>query len=115
MRSTNIARFVALTVCALSISVPGTVYAQAAEKPAQSNASRAFDEKLSELVAKIDSTTGASKIDAISAVVKELVKERALLREDAPAMRMENCPMMKGPSPKTAESGHDSHHPEAGK
>jgi hypothetical protein len=59
------------------------------------------DAKLNELVAKMNAATGKKKVDAIAAVVNEMVAQRKARGEKMAAMHtkwkkaMEECPMMK--------------------
>jgi hypothetical protein len=88
----------------------------------------AADQKLSELVVTMNTATGDKKLEAIAAVVTELVAQRKQMQEQ---MRMQGSMMeqmmsrmaamhgsggmMKGaPAPKkdTTETDHDAHHPE---
>jgi hypothetical protein len=47
-----------------------------AERQQMMNAMHAMDQKLKDLVGKMDAASGSAKTDAIAAVVKELVAER---------------------------------------
>jgi hypothetical protein len=62
------------------------------------------DAKLNELVAKMNAASGETKVDAIAAVVSEMVAQRQVRHEKMAEMQgkmeaaMANCPMMrKGP------------------
>ena len=48
---------------------------------------RALDQRLNDLVAKMDAAKGTAKVDAIATVVKELVAQRAQLRDEMMAMQ----------------------------
>jgi hypothetical protein len=67
---------------------------------------KAMDQRLDELVAKMTAAEGADKIDAVAAVVKELVAQRTILRERAMGMQgrmMEQMKsMMQGAEPSAA-------------
>ena len=87
------------------------------------------DQTLNELIARIETARGDDdKIDAVTAVLKEMVRQRTQMREQIVAkaqqmtahMRehmsggmqgMMNCPMMKELA-KPAEAEHSPHHPE---
>lgn len=91
---------------------------------------QAMDEKLAELLDAVQSASGDAKVEAIEAVVEELVAQRramgSMMMEHHKAMMahmmrhmdvggMEMCPMMKGmmskgESPET-EAEHSEHHP----
>jgi hypothetical protein len=55
----------------------GQASALMAERQQMMKTMHAMDQKLKDLVAQMDAATGAKKADAIAAVVKELVAERA--------------------------------------
>ena len=105
-----------LAICAAAIGTGGLVYGQATSTNPPSNAQRgrpmgsmmvdesqaaammaqrqqmmarmrALDQKLNELVAKMDAAKGTVKVDAIASVVKELVAQRAQMRDDMTAMQ----------------------------
>jgi hypothetical protein len=64
------------------------------------------DAKLNDLVAKMNAAGGEKKVDAIAAVVSEMVAQRQARHEKMAAMQgkmeaaMADCPMMrKGPGP----------------
>ena len=50
---------------------------------------RAMDQKLTDLVKKMDAARGTDKVDALAAVVKEMVSERAQMRDRMMAMQDE--------------------------
>ncbi len=59
------------------------------------------DAKLNDLVAKMNAASGEKKVDALAAVVSEMVAQRQARHEKMATMQskmagaMENCPMMK--------------------
>jgi hypothetical protein len=56
---------------------------------------KAMDQRLDELVAKMTAAEGADKIDAVAAVVKELVAQRTILRGRAMGMQGRMMEQMK--------------------
>jgi len=50
---------------------------------------RAMDQKLNDLVKKMDAARGTDKVDALAAVVKEMVSQRAQMRDRMMAMQAE--------------------------
>jgi hypothetical protein len=71
------------------------------------------DAKLNDLVAKMNAASGEQKVDAIAAVVSEMVAQRQARHEKMAAMQgkmeaaMANCPMMRkgfGPAEPKAKS-----------
>jgi hypothetical protein len=76
----------------------------------------AMDAKLDGLVKEMESASGSRKVDAVAAVVSELVRQRKEMREHMTAMSpemMHDCPMMKhkeGASPSGKPAEHPGHH-----
>ena len=70
----------------------------------------AAEQKLAELVARMNAATGAAKVDAIAAVVAELAAQRM------PMKKMQGSMMKEAPPPQPAttatEADHTGHHPE---
>lgn len=109
-------RAASLAICAAVIGTAGLVYGQATSTNPPSDAQRgrpigsmmvdesqatammaqrqqmmarmrALDQKLNELVAKMDAAKGTAKVETIATVVKELVAQRAQLRGEMMAMQ----------------------------
>lgn len=104
---------------------------------------KAMDQKLNDLVAKMKTARGTEKVDALAAVVTELVAQRASMRDRMTAMQgrmmghmmehmmsmqggmmsrggqagagpsMANCPMMKSLEKEGGADDHAAHHPDA--
>jgi hypothetical protein len=76
---------------------------------------KALDKTLDDLVARIDATRGTEKVDAIAAVVKAIVAERAQMRDHMMTMMqggmMEQMMSMPG-GQKPSDADHSAHHPE---
>ena len=69
----------------------------------------AAEQKLAELVARMNAATGAAKVDAIAAVVAEMAAQRT------PMSRMQGSMMKQAPpqsATTAAEADHKAHHPE---
>jgi hypothetical protein len=74
----------------------------------------AGDQKLTELVARMDAATGEEKIAAIAAVVRELTTQHRQMREHG-CMQGGMAGMMPQkpePAEKETEADHAAHHPE---
>jgi Flp pilus assembly protein TadB len=75
-----------------------------------------MDAKLDALVKEMEAASGSRKVDAVAAVVSELVRQRKEMREHMTAMSpdmMHDCPMMKhkeGGSPSGKPAEHPGHH-----
>lgn len=115
--TTGLWRTMGPTICAAAIVIGGgLVYGQTTSQKPQSNAQtsrpagtmmvdegqagammaqrqqmmarmRTLDQKLADLVAKMDAARGTKKVDAIAAVVKGLATERSQMRDDMMAMQ----------------------------
>ena len=101
---------------------------------------RTPDQKLDALVTKMNAARGTDKVDAIAAVVKEMVTQRTQMRDQmmtmddrmmghmmqhmtsmqggmmsrgqsSAASSMDNCPMMKDMAKETPAGDHAEHHP----
>jgi hypothetical protein len=88
---------------------PGAMMGQRQQRMEQM---QAFDQKLNDLIARMNAAEGPAKADAVAAVVSELIAQRAHMRGEMMAMQagamdaksccqsgdasMECCPMMKG-------------------
>ena len=102
--------------------------AMMAKRQAMREQMDALDAKLGALVATMDAATGSARIDAMAAVLDELVAQRKAMREATESMQpmmmdhmmkhmqageaggmksMGGCPMMGGSKP--AEGGHEGH------
>jgi len=63
--------------------------AMMAERQQMMASMRAMDQKLNDLVKKMDAARGTDKVDALAAVVKEMVSQRAQMRDRMMAMQDE--------------------------
>lgn len=63
--------------------------AMMAERQQMMSSMRAMDQKLSDLVKKMDAARGTDKVDALAAVVKEMVSQRGQMRDRMMAMQGE--------------------------
>ena len=63
--------------------------AMMAERQQMMASMRAMDQKLSDLAKKMDAARGPDKVDALAAVVKEMVSQRAQMRDRMMAMQSE--------------------------
>ena len=60
-----------------------------------------MDAKLQSLVDTMNKATGQAKVDAMAAVITELVSQRNAMKSEMHEMHgQENCPMMKSKPPK---------------